>query len=83
MEKQLNKIEAKIDKLDERLDNIDITLGKQAISLNEHMRRTELLETEIKPIKALTHQIVGAGKLMGLIALISSIVGVILKYFSK
>jgi hypothetical protein len=41
----------KIDKIHESIKNIEITLAKQHISLEEHMRRTELLEEHIKPIQ--------------------------------
>jgi len=34
----------KLDKLDERLDSIDITLAKQNVSLEHHIKRTEINE---------------------------------------
>lgn len=40
-----------IKKLDSRLDSIDITLAKQHVSLDEHIRRTELLENKVDPIE--------------------------------
>lgn len=40
-----------LEKVDNRIDNIDITLMKQNIVLDDHIRRTEILENEIKPIK--------------------------------
>jgi hypothetical protein len=49
-DKKLDRIETKIDKLDSRLDSVDVTLAKQHESLKDHIRRTELLEQEIKPV---------------------------------
>lgn len=39
-------------KLDERQDRMELTLTKNTVSLEEHMRRTALLEEEFKPVKA-------------------------------
>ena len=38
----------KLDKIEETLFRIDKTLVKQEANLSEHMRRTELLEGELK-----------------------------------
>jgi uncharacterized membrane protein len=46
-----SRIEAKLDTVVEKISEIKVTLGEQHISLNEHMRRTELLEKEIKPLQ--------------------------------
>lgn len=50
MEKALERIENKIDKLDGRIDNIDVTLGKQHVSLEIHIKRTNILEEEVRKI---------------------------------
>lgn len=41
----------KLDKIEESIINIDKTLVKQHISLDEHIRRTALLETQLAPIQ--------------------------------
>ena len=51
MVKQLDRIEQKVDKLDHRLDNVDITLAKQHVSLDEHIKRTALLESKVIPLE--------------------------------
>ncbi len=38
----------KLDKMDSRIDNIDITLARQSVSLEEHIRRTEINEKAIE-----------------------------------
>ena len=41
-----------LDRIEIRLDSIDVTLVKNTISLDEHIKRTNLLEEELKPVKA-------------------------------
>lgn len=48
---QNDRILSLLEKIDARLDNIDITMLKNTISLEEHIKRTNLLEEEFKPIK--------------------------------
>lgn len=58
MESKLNYLVDKIDKMDEKLDAVlehnrstDVTLAVQAVQLAEHIRRTNILEEELKPVK--------------------------------
>lgn len=44
MEKILERIEAKVDRLDARADKQDMTLVRNTVTLEEHVRRTNLLE---------------------------------------
>lgn len=48
---KLDSIETKVDRLDGRSDTIDITLAKQSVQLEEHIRRTELAEMNINLLK--------------------------------
>lgn len=48
---RLTRIEDKVDVLGTRLSSIDSTLSAQHVSLKDHIRRTELLEQEIIPLK--------------------------------
>lgn len=55
----LSRLEGKIDKQGEHLASVDVTLARQAASLEEHMRRSDLLEkgqeairTEAKALEA-------------------------------
>lgn len=41
----------KLDRIEERLSGIEKLLERNTISLEEHMRRTALLEEEIRPLK--------------------------------
>lgn len=69
MDKELlARIESKVDKLDSRLDGIDVTLAGQHVQLAEHIRRTAILEEDIKPVKTHVARIGGVLAFIGLLA---------------
>lgn len=72
---RLTRIEAKVDKIVDRIGSVDGTLKEQHISLQEHMRRTEILESQIKPIERHIVMVQGAMKLIGIIAFLGTILG--------
>ena len=88
-DERFDKIEIKIDKLDERLDKIDVTLAAQHESLKSHMKRTELLEAQVKPLNIFMDRIKFTGVILGILG--GTIVGLgeagilkaILEYFAK
>lgn len=45
------RLEEKLDKMDDRLDSIDKTLAVNTVLLDEHIKRTNILEKEFKPVK--------------------------------
>jgi hypothetical protein len=51
MEK-FDKLENKIDLITEKINSIDKTLDRNTVSLEVHIKRTNLLEEELKPIKS-------------------------------
>lgn len=73
-DKRLARIEEKIDDTNDHLASIDITLSAQHVSLKDHIRRTAILEAEIKPIRKHVDMMNGALKLMGIIALLIGII---------
>lgn len=70
----LERIFNKIDKMDERLNNIDTSLVRQTVSLEEHVKRTNLLEDEIKPIKKHIYFVNAVFRIIGLLSTISGII---------
>lgn len=76
-DKRLNRLEDKLDHISEKIGSIDTTLAAQHVSLKEHMRRTSLLEEDMKPIKKHVHHVHGALKLIGLIATIAGIIEIV------
>lgn len=41
---RFDKIESKLDKMNESLHNIDVSMARNTESLEQHMKRTDLLE---------------------------------------
>lgn len=84
MKDLLDGIHVKLDKIDDRLGSIDTTLVKQEVNLREHMRRTELLEKELAPIKSSIAEAKGVRNFLSFIipTLIAAIVGLI-EYLKK
>lgn len=74
-----DRLEKKVDKILERVGSIDVTIGKQQVSLDEHIRRTNLLEVELKPVKRHVFMVEGALKLIGVLAALAAIVEVLLQ----
>lgn len=62
MENKLNRIEGKLDKVVEHISSIDSTLAAQHVQLKEHIRRTELLEADVAPLKKRYHMVSGIVK---------------------
>lgn len=78
---KLLRIENKIDKIVDRVQEVEVILGKQHVTqrehtkdLAEHMRRTDLLEQQIKPLEKKAAMIEGALKLIGGMAVLVGIV---------
>lgn len=78
-DKRLERIEHKVDDVSDHLASIDITLKGQHVSLRDHIRRTEILEKELAPIKKHVYMVKGAAALIGLLATIAAIVEIFLK----
>lgn len=75
-----------LESIREDISEIKVTLAKQHVSLDEHIRRTELLEksqdqlrNEIKPIQKHVAQVDGVLKFFGLLATAGSLIYTILE----
>lgn len=73
-DKRLNRIEEKLDTITDRLASIDVTLAKQSVILDEHVKRSNLLEAKLTPVERHVSMVSGAIKL---IVLGSAIAGII------
>lgn len=62
MKEQLENLDKKVDKLDERLDKIDVHLAEYNTQLGIHIKRTEMLEKDVAPIKDHVSQVKGIVK---------------------
>ncbi len=69
----LKRFEFKLDKIDQRINNIDVTLSSQAEVLKEHVRRTNLLEEQIRPIQKHVAMVDGITKFIGILGILAGI----------
>lgn len=79
--KQLEDLKEGLVKLDDRLDRVSEIQVKQQSSLDEHMRRTALLEEALVPIKehisttiAIAKIVAGLGAVLGLLLTIKELI---------
>lgn len=64
------RFEDKLDKISENIASIDVTLAKQSVILDEHVKRSNLLEAKLLPVEKHVAMVQGALKLLGVISII-------------
>lgn len=74
----MSKQDERLLQIERSLANIDKTLALNTQHLSEHMRRTELIESELKPVVKHVQKMQGAGGLLAILALIATIASVFL-----
>ena len=77
--KQVRKISEDSDK---RLDKIDVTLASQHVILDEHIKRTELLEQKMEHVDRHVNMVNGALKLIGFVGIVVALIEGLLHIFS-
>jgi predicted nucleic acid-binding Zn-ribbon protein len=84
---KFSKIESKIDRIADKISNIDVTLVKQQASIDEHIRRTNIAEENIRmirkelvPVHKHINMLQGGAKVTGII---SGVVYATLKLLGK
>lgn len=75
----VKRFEDKIDKISDKMASMDTTLAKQSVILEEHVRRTNLLEEKIEPIEKHVHMVHGVLKFIGIIGVFIAIFEGIIK----
>jgi len=73
------RLEDKVDKIADSISEINVTLAKQSVILEEHVRRSTNLENRLEPIEKHVHMVSGAMKLAGLLAILAGIVEALVK----
>lgn len=71
----MSKTLEKLDKIESVLSEQAVTLAKLTVTVEDHVRRTNLLEEDMKPIKRHVVMIEGVLKALGVLAIIATIVG--------
>lgn len=74
MKKRLKRIEA-------HLGSIDVTLAKQSVILEEHVKRSNMLEDKLEPVERHVAMMQGGVKLTGLMAVILGVVKAIQSWY--
>jgi hypothetical protein len=79
MKDELNKLHLKIDKVSEEQQETNIHLAEYNTQLGIHLKRSEMLEQELKPVVKHVYMLQGALKLAasaGIIAGLVKLIGV-------
>lgn len=69
----MDELKTDIRDIKNNVAEIKITLAKQHVSLEEHMRRTAILEAQLEPLKEHVAMTGGAMKLLALLATVAAI----------
>lgn len=68
------KVYVKLEEISKDMTELKITSAKQEVNLQEHMKRSDMLEAKMVPIEQHVSKVDGALKLIGFIGIISGIV---------
>lgn len=74
MRDTMSRLEGKLDKQSEDIGEIKSVLAANTVSLQEHMRRTALLEEAVKPLRTRYERVNGVLKLLGGIVAVAAVV---------
>jgi archaellum component FlaC len=79
MDDRLERIENKLDKVVDQIGEINETTAKQQVSLEYHIKRTDLLEKKLEPVEAHVSLVSSLFKIISGIAVLAGIIEVILQ----
>ncbi len=68
-----DRVFEKLDQIAEAQSDIKVTLAQQQVILDEHIRRTELLEKELDPVTKHVSRVEGALKLLGVLSAVGGL----------
>lgn len=60
-----NRLEDKLDRISDQISEINVTLAKQHVSLQEHIKRTDILEGQVAPLAEQHVKSLGRLELLG------------------
>ena len=73
MDDKFQRLENKLDTLGDKLADIDKTLTRNTVSLEDHVRRTNLLEEKLAPVEKHVAMIQGIVKFIALMGVLLGI----------
>lgn len=82
MDDRLKRIENKLDKVVDDIGEIKETTAKQQVSLDYHIKRTDMLEKKLEPVEEHVQLVSSVFKVIGGLAIIAGIVSVIFQILS-
>jgi len=72
LEEKVDKVDEKLDKIVEKISSIDVTLAVNTESLVQHIKRTNLLEEQLRPVSKHVAMMEGAFKVIGILASVAA-----------
>lgn len=82
MDDRLERIENKLDKVVDQIGEINETTTKQQVSLDYHIKRTDLLEKKLEPVEEHVQLVSALFKIIGGLAVVAGIISVIFQILS-
>jgi len=79
MDDRLERIENKLDKVVDNISEINATTAKQQVSLDYHIKRTDLLEKKLEPVEEHVALMSSVFKIVAGLTLVAGLVQVILQ----
>lgn len=73
------RIEKKVDQIVDTISEINVTLAKQSVVLDEHIRRTALLEQAVDLLKHHQSMVSGVIKFISIIAALAALIELFLR----
>lgn len=70
-------MENRLARIEDKIDQVIVEQAAQHVTLQEHTKRSTMLEEEMKPIRRHVAQVQGAIKLLSLLGVIAGIIGAI------
>ena len=78
----MSDIDKKLDDIAKDISGINVTLAKQSVLLDDHVKRSKQLEDRVEPLEKQHHEIVGSVKFLKIIGVVASILEAIHLIFS-
>lgn len=69
-----SRLHAKLDKIEATLVAQEVHLGKLTVSVEDHVKRSNLLEDALRPVEKHVAMVEGALKLIALLGLLAAII---------
>jgi len=76
-------IAERVNEVRKDVQDVKVTMARNTSSLEEHMRRTEILERQIEPLRSHVTMVNGILKFIGFLAVIGGIIDMVVRLVLK